>query len=222
MSYPPPPPGQGPQNPYGAPPPGQQPGQPQGQQAYGYPGQGGQPQQPGYAYPQQGGYPGYPGYPAYPGGPGGPGIPQMARMPGIVIAARVLLFVAGALWALGALSLFLFGLAASDSDEFSDTTGLVANDAVGIIVLFGLLFAGLSALHIVSASLFGRGRMGTRIMAIIAGAVNCVLPVLGIIGAAANRDVNPGVGILWAATAIVTVVFCSLPQAGAWFNRPRY
>lgn len=206
MSYP-PPPGQNPNNPYAAPQQGGQPG-------YGYPQQG-QPQQP-YGYPQQGGMPGY---------PGGPIPPNVARMPGPVITARVLLFVAGSLWGLFAVIILIGFLVASDAVD--DVPGLdgASGGAAGIGVILFLIFGGLAALHIVPASMFGKGRTGTRVTAIIAASVNALLPLLGVLGVAANNDAAPGgmlLYILWLATAILTIIFCSLSAAGQWFNRPQY
>lgn len=213
MSYP-PPPGQDPNNPYAAPPQGGQPG-------YGYPQQG--PPQQAYGYPQQSGYPQQGGIPAF---PGGPMQPNVARMPGPVITARVLLFVAGSLWGLFAVIMLIGFLAASDA--VNDVPGLdgVSGGAAGVGVIFFLVFGGLAALHIVPASMFGKGRAGTRITAIIAASINSLLPLLGFVGAASsNSDAAPGgafLYILWLATAILTIVFCALGASGQWFNRHQY
>ncbi|WP_019548703.1 hypothetical protein [Streptomyces sulphureus] len=207
MSYPPPPP-QGPGNPYG------QPGQPpQGAPGYGYPQQA--PGQPQYGYPQQ-------GYPQYPPGSGGPGgMPQ--RMPGQVVAARVLLFIAGSMWGLGAVLFLIVALVARDS--FNDIPGLDtgANVAMGVMLIFFVLFGGMATLQIVPASLMGKGRGGTRVTAIIAAAVNAILPVIGLFTVPGSNESNAGgafIYILWAGTAILTIVFCSMQQASQWFNRP--
>ncbi|OEV03565.1 hypothetical protein [Streptomyces oceani] len=205
MSYPPP----GPNNPYAqSPPPGAPP--------------------PGYA--QQGPPPGPPG--GYPGGaynygypqaphPGGLWMPE--RMPGTVITARVLLFVAGALWGLCALFILIVGAALNDVAgelPMADGGGDVALG--GALIMF-VIFGGLAALHIVPASMFGRGTQGTRVTAIIAASVNALMPCLGFFALASEDNLgNPITLLLWAATAILTIVFCSLAQAGQWFNRPRY
>ncbi|MEU6082248.1 hypothetical protein [Streptomyces sp. NPDC047108] len=209
MSYP------DPNNPYG--------GQPQGQpyagpppqgQPYGYPQQQPQ-QQPGYAYPQaQQGSP----YGAYPGYPGGvPGAP--VSMPGQVVTARVLLFIAGALWALTAVLILIFGITAQNMGD--DLPTEFRDVAAGAGILLFLLFGGLAALHITPASMFGKGRGGTRITAIIAASLNTLVSVLAFFSAAAQGG-NPVLAVLWAATAIVTLVFCCLRQASEWFNRPQY
>ncbi|MFI7244509.1 hypothetical protein [Streptomyces qinglanensis] len=219
MSYP-PPPGQQP-NPYATPQQGSQ-GAP-----YGYPGQGAG--QPGYAQPgyNQPGY-GYPGgVPPYPGGPGG-GIQPTVSMPGQVVTARVLLFVAGSFWALLAVIVFFVGLVANDA--VSDIPGVDAagGAALGAAFIGLLIFGGLAALHIVPASMFGKGRIGTRVTAIIAASVNALLPLLlcfGALGSAVGGEDAASMFfwyILWLATAVLTLVFCCLSPASQWFNRPQY
>ncbi|WP_431984922.1 hypothetical protein [Streptomyces qinglanensis] len=225
MTYP-PPPGQQP-NPYATPQQGSQ-GAP-----YGYPAQGaGQPgyAQPGYNQPgySQPGY-GYPGgVPPYPGGGPGGGIQPTVSMPGQVVTARVLLFVAGSMWALLAVIIFFLGLVANDA--VNDIPGVDAAGGAALgVAFFGLLiFGGLAALHIVPASMFGKGRIGTRVTAIIAASVNALLPLLGCFGAlgsAVGGDDAASIFfwyILWLATAVVTLVFCCMGPASQWFNRPQY
>ncbi|MFG2195220.1 hypothetical protein [Streptomyces sp. NPDC048639] len=198
--------------PYGGQPQGQPyGGQPQGQ-PYGYPQQQ-QPSPPGYAYPQ--GHQGAP-YAAYPGGV--PGVP--GSMPGQVVAARVLLFIAGALWAFTAVIVLIFGISAGNMGDDLPVSDFGRVAAGAAIILF-LVFGGLAALHLTPASMFGKGRGGTRITAIIAASVNSLISVLAFLSAVANGG-NPVLALLWAATAIVTLVFCCLRQAGEWFNRPQY
>ncbi|AXK32930.1 hypothetical protein DVA86_09995 [Streptomyces armeniacus] len=201
--------------PYGPPPYGQTP-PPYGQQApppYGY----GQQPPPGM---QPGMPPGY-GYPQAPY-PGAPWVPY--EMPGQVVAARVMLFVAGSLWGLVAVAFIIAGLAV---DDMADDLGANGTGGALIIALVGfVIFGGMSALHIVPATQFGHGGQGTRVTAIVAASVNTVLPALGFLGSMAQtygtRTQNPALMMIWAATAIVTIVFCSNRQAGAWFNRPRH
>lgn len=219
MSYPP-----DPNNPYGAAPSGDPYGQKQ--PGYGYPptapgGPGGGPMQAGYGYPQQQPQqaPGY-GYPqqAYPAG-GGMGVPQ--GMPAQATTARVLLFVAGSLWGLMGILMLIFALAAQSVMEEMDIAD--SGEAVGVGLLLFLLFGGLAALHIVPASLFGKGGTGARVTGIIASSLNSVVALLALIGGAS--DGNGGgvvISILWTATAVVTVIFLSMGPTGAWFNRPRY
>ncbi|MEV6318371.1 hypothetical protein [Streptomyces sp. NPDC051776] len=206
-----------PNNPYG----GQQQGQPYGgqpyggqpqEQPYGYPQQ--QTSPPGYAYPQA--HQGAP-YAAYPGGV--PGVP--GTMPGQVVAARVLLFVAGGIWALTAVIVLIFGVTAQNmGDDFPGSEDF-GDVAAGVGIVLFLLFGGLAALHIAPASMFGKGRAGTRITAIIAASLNSLVSVLAFLFAVTGNG-NPAIALLWAATAIVTLVFCCLRQAGEWFNRPQY
>ncbi|MGP3985534.1 hypothetical protein [Streptomyces sp. 3N207] len=208
MSYP-PPPGQNPNNPYSTPQQGA-PGSP-----YGYPQQGAG--QPGY-----GGYPG--GMPAYPGGPGGPMQPAVS-MPGVLVTARVLLFVAGVLWALFAFTMLLAGAAFNDALNDVPVADSVGGAALGGALLGLLIFGGLAALHIVPACMFGRGRIGTRVTAIIAGSLNTLIPLLAVFAALGNGNFAAGslfMCLLWLATAVLTIVFCSMGAAGQWFNRPQH
>lgn len=212
MSYPP-----DPKNPYGADPYGQQ------QPGYGYPPQA--PAQPAYGYPQaqpEAAY-GY-GYPQYPGA--GPGVVAQ-RMQGQVITARVLLFVAGSIWALLAVGALIGGIAAKG--VLSEVPGVDGDAALGVALIGFLVLAGLGALHIVPASMFGRGGTGVRVTAIISSSLNALFGVFYVIASLAmmgeDEDGAAGlflISLLWAATAILTVLFCSMRQAGQWFNRPRY
>jgi hypothetical protein len=146
-------------------------------------------------------------------------------MPGQVVTARVLLFVAGSLWGLFAVSMLLFGLAAGDAMEEVPGFGGAGGAAVGVGFLAFLIFGGLAALHIVPAAMFGKGRIGTRVTAIIAASLNTLIPVLAMFGSIDDTGAPAGtvfMSLLWLATAVLTIVFCSLGQAGYWFNRPQY
>lgn len=211
MSYP-PPPHHDPNNPRNTSKP---------ENPYAQPPQGG----PGYGYPQQGSPPAY-GYPQQPGGyadyPGGR-VPMTTGMPGQVLAARVLLFVAGGLWALLAVTALIAGFAANDIMDDIPVADGAGGAAAGIGFVVFLIAGGISALHLVPASMFGKGGTGTRVTAIIAASLNALLPVLGLLGLAAQQEGgNPVLPVLWAGTAVVTLVFCSLRPAGEWFNRPRH
>lgn len=214
LSYPDPknpygPPSEGPppagQSPYGAPPPPPYAQDPYAQQAYGQQGPYGQ--QPGYGYP-----------PPY-------GVPQPTRMPGLVIAARVLLFVCGGLWVVCALLMLLVAIAAGDLDN-EDLAGL-EDAAVAVALVFFVVSVGLAALHIVPAALFGKGRTATRVVAIVAASINSLIALLallswlGSINENGSGGGNPAIGVIWLATAIVTLVFCGGSQANQWFKRPQ-
>jgi hypothetical protein len=212
MSYPP-----DPNNPYGAAPSG---------------GYYGQKQQPGYGYPQQQPAPGY-GYPQqqpYPtgaaGGMGaphgmGPGTGPQQGMPAQAVTARVLLFVAGSLWALIGLLMLIGSLAAQSMLEEMDVAD--SGEAVGVGLVLFLLFGGLAALHIVPAAMFGKGGTGARVTGIIASSLNSVVALLALLGGASDGNgAGVVISILWTATAVVTVIFLAMGATGAWFNRPRY
>ncbi len=214
VSYP-PPPGQDPNNPYAA---------PQQNTPYGYPQQASPPPHqapaPQYGYPQQpGGYPQQPGMPAYPGAPMAPSV----SMPGPVVTARVLLFVAGSLWGLLGLLMLIGGLAANGMVNDIPGVGSVGDAALGIGLVLFVLFGGLAALHIVPASMFGKGAVGTRVTAIIAASVNGLFALVGMLSAIGNSAGGQiFVSLLWLATAVLTLVFCSMGAGSQWFNRPRY
>ncbi|MDT0380491.1 hypothetical protein RM572_17195 [Streptomyces sp. DSM 42041] len=205
MSYPP-----DPNNPYGAAPSGD------------YYGQKQQPA-PGYGYPQQQPAPGY-GYPQqqpYPAAPGMPGGGPQQGMPAQAVTARVLLFVAGSLWALMGLLMLIGSLAAQSMLEEMDVAD--SGEAVGVGLLLFLLFGGLAALHIVPASMFGKGGTGARVTGIIASSLNSLVALLALLGGASDGNAaGVVISILWTATAVVTVIFLAMGPTGAWFNRPRY
>ncbi|MCX2971499.1 MULTISPECIES: hypothetical protein [Streptomyces] len=193
-------------NPYGQPPPQ---GQPAGQQQYGYPQQ--PPAQPGYGYPQQAAYP-QPGMaPAQPQG-----------MPGQVVTARVLLFIAGSVWTLLGLLMLILGVAAEGATDDIPGLGDAGDFLAGAAIIMFLLFLGFGALHIVPASMFGKGGTGTRVTAIIAASLNALIALLALLSAFSSEGGNPILALLWVATAVLTIVFCAMGQASAWFNRPRY
>ncbi len=179
-------------------------------------------QQPGYNQPGYG-YPG--GVPPYPGGPGA-GMQPTVSMPGQVVTARVLLFVAGALWALLAVLIFFVGLVANDA--VNDIPGVDAAGGAALgVAFFGLLiFGGLAALHIVPASMFGKGRIGTRVTAIIAASVNALLPLLGCFGALGSAVGGEDAAsiffwyILWLATAVGRDARLLLPEPGESVVQP--
>ncbi|THA84789.1 hypothetical protein [Streptomyces sp. A0592] len=215
-----------PHNPYGQ--------QPQGQPGYGYPQQAPQgipPQGGGYAYPQQAPQ-AYPGGPAgYPGGyPGA----QM-EMPGGAKAARVILFVMGALQALGGLFIIiggaLLGAALSDSSSSSaEDAGAVAGTA-GVVL--GLLFIGFALWPILTAAKMGKGRGGVRVSGIIYGSVQTLFAVLGILlnlvalGASEHTTGSGGLTVISVLPSVVSLalgltIVIGLAKAGDYFRRPQY
>ncbi|WP_374775457.1 hypothetical protein OG756_24030 [Streptomyces sp. NBC_01310] len=218
-----------PHNPYG-----QQPPQaPQGQPGYGYPQQAPQgiPPQGGYAYPQQTpqGYPGGPG--GYPGGyPGA----QM-EMPGGAKAARVILFIMGALQALGGLFVIIggavFAAALSDSSSSSaEDAGAIAGTA-GVVL--GLLFIGFALWPILTAAKMGKGRGGVRVSGIIYGSLQTLFAVLGILlnlvalGASEHTTGSGGLTAISVLPSVISLalgltIVIGLAKAGDYFRRPQY
>ncbi|MFJ1566832.1 hypothetical protein ACIOG8_21890 [Streptomyces erythrochromogenes] len=216
-----------PHNPYG------QQQQPQGQPGYGYPQQAPQgiPPQGGYAYPQQAPQ-GYPGGPAgYPGGyPGA----QM-EMPGGAKAARVILFIVGALQALGGLFVIIggavFAAALSDSSSSSaEDAGAIAGTA-GVVV--GLLFIGFALWPILTAAKLGKGRGGVRVSGIVYGSLQTLFAVLGILlnlvalGASEHTTGSSGLTAISVLPSVISLalgltIVIGLAKAGDYFRRPQY
>ncbi|MGP3973235.1 hypothetical protein ACTWQF_04200 [Streptomyces sp. 8N114] len=162
--------------------------------------------------------------PAYPAGPMQP----VVKMPGQVITARVFLFFAGALWTITAF-LTLLALSAGGAVALPGGLGPGAGSALGIMLLLFLLYAGMAALHIVPACLFGKGRSNTRITAVIAGSLNSLVPIIGFIAflSADTSDSAAAAGaaffyLLYLAITALTIVFCSASAASQWFNRPQH
>ncbi|WP_371527678.1 hypothetical protein OG302_17590 [Streptomyces sp. NBC_01283] len=202
-----------PNNPYGQPP-----QQPPAAPGYGYPqAPPGVPPQQGYGYPQQ---------PAYPGYPGGNMMPQ--SMPGLLMTARVFLFLISAVQILGAIG-FLYGAAVandvSDSaDEFGfNSTSDFGDAAAGLFVVFALVAAALAALSITLGVKFGRGAQGVRITTVVYGALGGILGLIylfvGMDTGFASAIIFP---LIWVVFAVIITIAPVVPSGTAWFNRPRY
>jgi len=202
-----------PNNPYG---------QPQGQPGYGQP-QGPPPgqQPPGYGYPQapqgvpQQGY-GYPqapqGQPQYPGYPGNNMMPT--KMPGLMTAARVLLYVIGGLQIIIGLIAGIAIAAASDAVDSDAADGLAGIGFIVVVIL--LAFAGLAIFLGVK---FSTGGSGIRVTTIVYAS-------LMIVGSLFNFGSGQSSGVLGGliSLAIGGIILAAMvnSQASAWFNRPRY
>jgi hypothetical protein len=193
-----------PNNPYGAPQQGQQPGY-------------GAPQQPGYGYPQGQQQPGY-GYPQAPplGHPygGGPGM----QMPGIVKAARVMLFVLGGLQALGGVVMLAASAwFASNMEDFTDSSlsDSEKNSATGVIIAFGIVILAFAFWAIFTAAKFNTGRSGIRVSAIVYASVILLFSVISLLMA----NIFALVSLV---LAILIIVFCAKQEGGQWFKRPQY
>lgn len=206
-----------PNNPYG-PPPQQPPAAP----GYGYPQQsppppGIPPQQQAYGYPQQ---------PAYPGYPGGNMIPQ--SMPGLLVTARVFLYIISAVQILGALGFLYFAAFASDVSDGADELGFStgsdgAGMAAGVFGVFALIAAALAALSITLAVKFGRGGQGIRITTVIYGALGAIVGLLGLFVGLDSGFASAVVGpLLWLVFGGIIAAAPVVPSGTAWFARPRY
>ncbi|MBW5424513.1 hypothetical protein GKQ77_23610 [Streptomyces sp. BG9H] len=203
-----------PNNPYGQPP-----QQPPPAPGYGYPQQGppGVPPQQGYGYPQQ---------PAYPGYPGGNMMPQ--SMPGLLVTARVFLFLISAVQILFAIIYLYVAAIANDVSDNADDFGLGGvsdgGDALtGIAVIGALIAAGFAALSITLGVKFSRGGQGVRITTVIYGALGGIVGLIGLFvgldSGLASAIIGP---LIWVVFAVVITMAPVVPSGTAWFNRPRY
>ncbi len=206
-----------PNNPYGQPP--QQPPAP----GYGYPQHAppAVPPQQGYGYPQQ--QPGYPGYPGYPGGN-----PMQQTMPGLLVTARVFLFIISAVQILGALGYLYVAAIANDVSDSADDLGFssssdFADTAAGIGIVVALILGGLAALSITLGVKFGNGGQGIRVTTIVYGALGAVAGLIflfiGLDTGMATAVVFP---LLWVVFGTIITVAPAVPSGTAWFARPRY
>ncbi|MFE0172726.1 hypothetical protein ACFWZ2_10455 [Streptomyces sp. NPDC059002] len=202
-----------PNNPYGQPP-----QQPPAAPGYGYPQQGppGVPPQ-GYGYPQQPAYPGYPG-----------GNMMQQSMPGLLVTARVFLFLISAVQILAAIG-YLYGAAiandVSDSaDEFGfNDAGDFGDAAAGVFVVIALIAAGLAALSITLGVKFGRGGQGVRITTVVYGALGGVVGLIGLFIGLDSGFATAIIGpLIWVVFAVIITIAPVVPSGTAWFNRPRY
>ncbi|MFJ6478656.1 hypothetical protein ACIQK6_00720 [Streptomyces sp. NPDC091682] len=218
-----------PQNPYGQQPP------PQGQPGYGYPQQAPQgiPPQSGYAYLQQAPQ-------GYPGGPGGyPGAHM--EMPGGAKAARVILFIVGALQVLGGLFAIIGGavfaavLAEAGSSSSSSSSSSSAEElsavagTVGVVI--GIVFIGLSLWPILTAAKMAKGRGGVRVSGIIYGSLQTFFAAFGVLAnlitLGTDEHVPVGFGVVASLPSLISLalgltIVIGLAKAGDYFRRPQY
>ncbi|PGH48615.1 hypothetical protein [Streptomyces sp. Ru87] len=185
-----------PNNPYAAPQGGQYPSYPQG---------GGQPPQgqPGHPAPNQ------PYGQPYPGGNAMP--PQM---PGMLKAARVLLFVFGGLGIVGGFFTAIGGSALSNADvqEAFEDQGLAVDESMaGILIAVGVVGLLVSVAQIVIAAKFGKGGPGVRIAGIVSAVVMAAVGIFYF-----------PLGIVWIIVGILIVVFLAVKDSAAWFAGPRH
>ncbi|MFD6437864.1 hypothetical protein [Streptomyces venezuelae] len=202
-----------PNNPYGQPP-----QQPPAAPGYGYPQQGppGVPPQQPYGYPQQPAYPGYPG-----------GNMMQQSMPGLLVTARVFLFLISAVQILGAIGFLYLAAIANDVSDSADDFGLddagIGDAATGVFVILGLIAAGLAALSITLGVKFSRGGQGVRITTVVYGALGAIVGLLylfvGLDTGLASAVIGP---LIWLVFGVIITMAPVVPSGTAWFNRPRY
>ncbi|MGW7067790.1 hypothetical protein ACWGII_17890 [Streptomyces sp. NPDC054855] len=205
-----------PNNPYGQPP-----QQPPAAPGYGYPqAPPGVPPQQGYGYPQQ--------QPAYPGYPGGGGNMMQQSMPGLLMTARVFLFLISATQILSAIFLLYGAAVANDVSDSADDFGFAGTSdfgdaAAGLFVVFALVAAALAALSITLGVKFSRGGQGIRITTVVYGALGGIFGLIylfvGLDTGLASAIILP---LIWVVFAVIITIAPVVPSGTAWFNRPRY
>ncbi|MCX4905996.1 hypothetical protein [Streptomyces sp. NBC_00878] len=208
-----------PNNPYGQPP-----QQPPAAPGYGYPQQAppGVPPQ-GYGYPQQPGYPGY---------PGGNQMPQ--SMPGLLVTARVFLFIISAVQIIMGLAwLYVAAIAndvsdaaddlSSSSDDPFSAIGEGGNVAAGMLAFIAFIVLGLAALSIILGVKFNKGGQGIRITTVVYGAlgtiVGLILLFIGLDSGLATTIIFP---LIWVTFGAIITAAPVVSSGTAWFARPRY
>ncbi|MFF4348078.1 hypothetical protein [Streptomyces sp. NPDC001530] len=212
-----------PNNPYGQPP-QQPPAAPPAAPGYGYPqAPPGVPPQ-GYGYPQQPAYPGYPG--------GNQMLPQ--SMPGLLVTARVFLFIISAVQILAALGWFYVAAIANDVSDAADSYSSSSDDpfgafsdgadiATGVLVIIALIAAGLATLSITLGVKFSKGGQGIRITTVIYGAlggiVGLIMLFVGLDSGMASAVIFP---LIWVVFAVIITAAPVTASGTAWFARPRY
>jgi hypothetical protein len=195
-----------PNNPYAQPPQGQ---------SYGYPQQ--PPAQPGYGSPQApAGYPG--------------AAPQ--TMPGLMVTARVFLYIIGGFQILAGLALAIAAASVDDISKAADEAAGSGADnpfaafsglASGAFLVIGLLVLGFAALSITLAVKFSKGGQGIRITTLVYGALGVLVGLLNLV-----QGVNAGApaallgALLWLVFGGIIVAAMVTKSGTAWFNRPRY
>ncbi|MET7696137.1 MULTISPECIES: hypothetical protein [unclassified Streptomyces] len=202
-----------PNNPYGQPP-----QQPPAAPGYGYPQQPpGVPPQ-GYGYPQQPAYPGYPG--------GNQMLPQ--SMPGLLMTARVFLFIISVPQIIGALFWFYVAAFANDVSDSADDYGFSSvsdggHMAAGVFFLIALLAAALATLSITLGVKFSKGGQGVRITTVVYGALGGIVGLIalfaGLDSGLASAVIFP---LIWVVFATVITAAPVVASGTAWFARPRY
>ncbi len=211
-----------PNNPYGPP----QPQQPPAAPGYGYPQQPppGVPPQQGYGYPQQPAYPGY------------PGANQMApqSMPGLLVTARVFLFIISAVQILAGLAWLYVAAIANDVSDAADDLSSSSDDpfsaigeggdiAAGVLVAIALVALGLAALSITLGVKFSKGGQGIRITTVVYGALGTIVGLIGLfVGLDSGLATAVIFPLLWVVFGAIITAAPVVPSGTAWFSRPRY
>jgi hypothetical protein len=132
------------------------------------------------------------------------------EMPGMLKAARVILFIIGGLEVLAALILIILGAAASSDDDLSQMGS-------GVVLTLGVLFLVVAGLVILMGVRLSRGRGGVRVGCIIYA---CLMLLGGLSNLTRGAGGLPGAVIGLALGGFLLAAMVN-SDSGAWFNRPR-
>ncbi|WP_199551575.1 hypothetical protein [Streptomyces sp. N35] len=138
---------------------------------------------------------------------------EPAAIPGSVKVARLSLYVLGALNLLGGALVIASAQAAASGDTL-DAAGLQDYSA-GALYVLGLFALVLAMAALTLATRMARGRRVLRISAITLGALVCVMGLVNVLAGQFTALADVALGVL-------VVVNCSMKDAKAYFQRPRY
>jgi hypothetical protein len=154
-------------------------------------------------------------------------------MPGLMMTARVFLFIVGGVQAIGGLIYAI--LAATIDDVSSAADGVAAESgtenpfaeigdfAAGALLTLAVVLLALSALSITLGVKLSTGGQGIRITTAIYGGLGALVGVFGLINAA-NLGSSAAMlfAVLWLVFGGIMLAAMVTGPGAAWFNRPRY
>ncbi|MEW2811146.1 hypothetical protein AB0929_29265 [Streptomyces massasporeus] len=153
-------------------------------------------------------------------------VAAVAKMPGLMTTARVLLYIVsavqiiiGGVAVIGALAFSK----ASDAGEakFGDNPlSDIGNMGAGLMIGAALVFFLLAALSIVLGVKFSRGGQGIRITTAVYGALGAVVGILLLVNSGGSGGAIV-MSLLWVVFGGIMATAVTVPSGTAWFNRPR-
>ncbi|WP_432191983.1 hypothetical protein [Streptomyces sp. bgisy027] len=159
-------------------------------------------------------------------------VPQ--SMPGLLVTARVFLFIISAVQILAGLGWLYVAAIANDVSDAADDLSSSSDDpfsaigeggdiAAGVLVLIALIALGLAALSITLGVKFSKGGQGIRITTVVYGALGTIVGLIflfiGLDSGLATAVIFP---LLWVVFGGIITAAPVVRSGTAWFNRPRY